>query len=47
MDADKIVVHEVQSHCVCVSLNLLGKAIGQAREATHMHPHGQVLAFGK
>jgi hypothetical protein len=28
-----------------VALDLLGKSVGQAREAAHVHPHRQVLAL--
>ena len=47
MDAHEIVVHKVKCHRIGVSFYLLGKAIGQAREAAHVHPHCEVLAFGK
>ena len=45
MDAPEVVVHEVQRDGVRVVLDLLAKAIGQAREAPHGHPHRQVLAL--
>jgi hypothetical protein len=45
MDADEVVIHHVQRDRVSMVFDLLGKAIGQAGEAAHVHPHSQVLAF--
>ena len=46
MCAAEVVVHEVQADRVFQVLHLLGERIGQPREAAHLHPHGEVLAFG-
>ena len=45
MDANEVVVHEVQRHGVRVVLDLLAECVRQSREPAHMHPHGEVLAF--
>ena len=47
MLAAKVVVHEVQSHRMAMVFDLLGMPVGKAREATHGHPHCEVLALDK
>ena len=41
----EVVVHEVEADRVRVVLDLLGEAVGQAREASHSHPHREVLTL--
>ena len=45
MHPHEVVVHEVEREHVQVVFRLLGEAIGQTGEASHPHPHGQVLAL--
>lgn len=45
MDAAEIVIHEVQRNRRFVVLDLLAERIGQASEAAHSHPHGEVLTL--
>lgn len=45
MDLAEVVVRDVDRHGVRVVLDLLGEAIGKAREAAHVHPHREVLAL--
>jgi len=40
-------LYEVQGDRVGVSFDLLGKSVGQASEAAHVHPHREILTFGK
>ena len=46
MDADEIVIHEVERQRVAVVLKLLRKGIRQPREPAHGHAHREVLALG-
>lgn len=47
MNTPEIVIHEVQSDCVCVSMifNFLAESIGKACEAAVAHAHGEILAL--
>ena len=45
LNPTEIVMHHGQRNGVLVVLDLLGKAIGEAGEPAHLHPHGQVLAL--
>jgi len=45
VDPCEIVVHEVEGDSGGVVLQLLGEGIGQARETSHRHSHGEVLAL--
>ena len=47
MDLAEVVVDEVQRDGRGVHLDLFREAIGQAREAAHVHPHREVLALHK
>ena len=43
MQPHKVVMREVQRNRRPMVLNLLGKAVGQAREPAHGHAHREVL----
>ena len=45
MNANEVVVHEVERDSCNVVLDLLREAIGEAREAAHVHPHREILAL--
>jgi hypothetical protein len=45
MHSRKVVVHVKQGNHRDMVVDLLRKSIGQASEATHIHPHVEVLAF--
>ena len=45
VNANEIVMHKVQAQHMNVVFQLLGKSVGQPREPTHSHPHGEVLAL--
>jgi hypothetical protein len=42
-----VIEHVVQSYGMRVIFYFLAESVGQAREAAHMHPHGQVLPLHK
>src|SRR3954470_2612935 len=44
MDADEVVIEEVQSHCVRVIFHLLRERIGEPRHATLVHSDIQIVA---
>ena len=45
MHLAEVVVGEVQRNVVCVHFKLLAEGVRQSREAAHVHPHREVLAF--
>jgi hypothetical protein len=45
MDADEVVIHEIERQCVAVIVDLFRKCVCQPREAAHSHAHVQVLAL--
>lgn len=45
MDADEVVVHEMQSNSMTVILNLPRESIGEPSKPAHRHAHSKVLAF--
>lgn len=45
MDADEVVPDGVERNHVVVRQAALGEGVGQASEAAHLHPHGEVLAL--
>src|SRR5258706_1115471 len=45
MDANEVVVNEVESYGVFVILNFLAEPEGEASESTHAHSHGEVRTF--
>lgn len=45
VDSAEVVVREVQSDGCAKVLPFLRESIGQARQPSHLHTHGQVLAF--
>ena len=45
MNPAKVVMHVVDRNRGDMVLDFFGKRIGQAGEAPHLHPHGQILAF--
>jgi len=47
MDCAEVVVHEVKRHGEGMHFNLLAEAIGQTREAPHLHPHGEILTLNE
>jgi hypothetical protein len=42
VDTDEVVGHEVQCHRMSMVFDLLGEAVRQPGEATHVHPHRQI-----
>lgn len=47
MDATEVLIRKVNRQRKFEIVKLLAKRIGQAREASQLHPHGQVLSFHK
>ena len=47
MYAAEVVVHEVESDCSLMVLDLLAECVGEASEATHGHTHCEVGALHK
>ncbi len=47
MDADEIVIEEVQRHRVRVIFHLLRKRVRQSRHAARMHADVEVVPLGK
>jgi len=45
MYSAEVIVHEVKRQRVFMILNFLRERICQPREASHVHPHGEVLPF--
>lgn len=43
----EVVPDGVERDHVNVTLELFREAVGQPREAAHVHPHREVLTFGK
>ena len=47
VDADEIVVREVEPHGCLKVLHLLAESVREARETPHAHPHGKVLPLNE
>jgi len=47
VNPNEIAIHKVKGNGVSVIVDLLGKAVGQASEAAHVHPHRKILAFNE
>jgi hypothetical protein len=45
VDASEIAMHEVESDSRFVILQLLAECVGQAREASNLHPLGEFQTF--